>query len=252
MTILAVTNQKGGCGKTTTTIQMNYYLSQILNKKVLTVDVDPQGSLTNFYKIKTPAGVPTLYEGLVQGVDARINISNNLDIIPANNALASITTMNDIDAPEMLKNYLSEFEYLYDYIIIDCAPLITQMTHNCYTAAQKLIVPATPGKFSIEGIAQLKKETSCIQRMFNPELEIAGILLVNVDKNTKAEKELVSTIQECCEILGTKQYKSVIYHSTKVNDAQTNGKSLFEFDKRAKATIAYENFIKELVGDLNE
>ena len=243
--MIAISNQKGGCGKTTTSIELSNHLSTSKIKTLL-IDFDPQHSSTNALNIALKRDTVTAYEFVTQHAEARIEINEHLDFIPAANTLQNITAMNDLSSPEMLREALINIEHLYDVILIDCPPLITQLTHNCYTAAEYLLIPIYPGTFSIEGLAQLKDELVRIKRMYNPDLSILGFFLTNVDKNTNAEKDLIEDASYCEEHLETKRFNTIIYHSTCVNDAQKARKPLIKFRPKAKVSIAYSNLIEEI------
>lgn len=242
---VAISNQKGGCGKTTTSIELSNNLA--VNKiKTLLIDFDPQHSSTNALEIRLQRDTITAYEFVTQHAEARIEINEYLDFIPSANTLQNITSMNDLSSPEMLREALMNIEHEYDVILIDCPPLITQLTHNCYAAADRLLIPIYPGTFSIEGLAQLKDELIRIRRMYNPDLDILGFFLTNVDKNTNAEKDLINDASYCEEHLETKRFGTIIYHSTCVNDAQKARKPLAVFRPKAKVTIAYDQLIDEI------
>lgn len=250
--IIAITNQKGGVGKSTTTIQIGDGLANEFNYKTLLIDFDPQHTLTNHMNVQIKRGIPTVYDFVVNGVEARIKISEKLDLIPSSGALKNLMAFRDPDSPEMLRRALLDISHEYDFIIIDCPPVVTELTHNVYAAADGLIIPANPGTYSVEGMAQLNAEVEMIKRLFNPNLKVLGILLTNVDKRTNAEKTLIQMCSECCLLLNTKRFNDIIYHSTVVNDAQEERKSLRSYSKKAQVSKAYYSFIKELVGDLNE
>lgn len=250
--VIAITNQKGGVGKTTTTIQIGDELPNVFGYKTLLIDFDPQHTLTNHMGIQIKRGIPTIYDFVVNGIEARIKINDKLDFIPADASLKNLMAFRDPDSPEMLRIALADLSHEYDFIIIDCPPVVTELTHNVYATSDGIIIPANPGTYSVEGMAQLNAEVEMIKRLFNPNLKIFGILLTNVDKRTNAEKALISMCDECCTLLNTKRYKDIIYHSTVVNDAQEERKSLRSYAKKAKASEAYHSFITEMVGDLNE
>lgn len=250
--VIAITNQKGGVGKSTTTIQIGDELTNVFKFKTLLIDFDPQHTLTNHMSIQIKRGTPTIYDFIVNGIESRIKINDKLDLIPASGSLKNLMAFRDPDSPEMLRKALVDISHEYDYIIIDCPPVVTELTHNVYAAVDGLIIPANPGTYSVEGMAQLNAEVEMIKRLFNPNLKIYGILLTNVDKRTNAEKALIEMCEECCELLNTKRYKDIIYHSTVVNDAQEQRKSLRSYAKKSKASEAYHSFVTEMVGDLNE
>lgn len=256
--VIAVSNKKGGCGKTTTCVQLIDYLANVLEKKVLGIDGDVQGTLSNSYKVKAENGKDlysfmTNQEGYKTDASAFVEISKNLHFLPSSIQLGNINSMNDIDTPLMLQEALADYKDDFDYIVIDCPPeILTQVSRNIFAAADEVIVPMNPGIYSVEGLALLKSELDKVHRVFNPNIHIMGLLLTNVDDRTNAAKKIESLSEECCKILETKRFETIIYHSTVVNDAQPLKQSLREYRASSKVAKSYTSFAKEVVGDLHE
>lgn len=252
--VYAIENQKGGCGKTTTSIQLIDYASNILHKRVLAIDMDPQGTLT---RSLAPEGGESndLYSFIMTRPKREMEylpfhqVNENLYLLKSTKRLKSINMETELDSPKMLSEALEPFKNLFDFVIIDGCPEISQLTHNLFTATDKVVVPMNPGIYSIEGLVDLSNEVNLIRKMYNPNLQIAGLLLSNIDKNTNAEKAINEMIKDCCEYLKTKQYETTIYHSTVVNDAQIEKKPIRVYKKNAPVAIAYSALAKEVFGE---
>ena len=212
--------------------------------------MDPSKNLTSIAKVKADHG--STLEFIVQQMNCIVEINKYMHLVPAAPRLANLNNERDLDAPELLKNILEDHLYKYDCVLIDCPPEINMITHNAYTAADYLIIPVTPGKFSIEGLALLKKEFDNIKRMHNPDLAILGVFLNDLDKNTKAARAIQEKAQDCADYLNTKMYKQFIYHSTVVNDASEHNQAICQFNKRSSVCQAYMNLMNEIVSDIYE
>ncbi len=245
-TIIAISNQKGGCGKTTTAIQLAAGLCARKNK-VLLVDADPQASLTKANRIRVSRETLTAYEFILDKSDARIQLNEHLDIIPAAQKLDKLSSelVNEADGILYLRYALEEIRYEYDHIIIDCPPQASLLSNNCYGAADEIIIPVFPGTYSVDGMVILKRQLDSIKRFFNPDLQVVGILITNADTGTKASIRIKELADQCSEKFDSHCFEAVIPHATAVNDAQNAYKSLLEFNKHAKVTKAYEAFVDE-------
>lgn len=251
--IIAISNQKGGCSKTTTSINLAAGLSAV-GKKVLLVDYDPQASLTKANQIKINSMTPTAYNFTMDHMDARLKITENIDIIPTNIKLSCL--QNELisfpDGTLFLSYALGDLKEKYDFIIIDCPPQTSLLANNCYAAADEIIVPVFPGSYSVDGLVLLKGQIDKVKKLFNPSLKVSGILIANVDSNTRAAVRIKELAAECSEKFESKCFETVIPHSTVVNDAQTVHKSLLDFNKAAKVTLAYQSFVKEYLKGAEE
>ena len=245
--IIAISNKKGGCGKTTTAIQLASGLIE-RNKKILLVEGDPQGTLTKHYCIHC-SGKPTVKDFILDQTDARVTIHDHLDILPGDTSLNKVSNalLHEPDGPLYLSYALEQIKYDYDYVLIDCPPSDSLIANNCYAAADEVIIPVFPGIYSLDGMVLMKSQLDKIKRVFNPGLKVTGILILNVDTGTNAKKEIERLANECSNHLESHCFEAIIPHSTAVNDAQLQSMSLLEFKKSAKVTKAYEQFVDEFL-----
>ena len=244
---IAISNQKGGCGKTTTCINLAAGLTA-RGKKVLLIDGDPQATLTKAHQVRVNK-TATAYDFILARTEARVKITEKLDLIPGSLKLNQLTSELGAD-PEgsvYLKNALDEIKSEYDYVIIDCPPQTSILANNCYAASDEIIIPVNPGTYSLEGIVILKNQLDKITKYFQQDLRVSGILLTNIDKNTNAAKDIISLAAEAANRLDTKCYETIIPHSTVVNDAQQHHQSLLQYKKSHKVTKAYEAFVEEVL-----
>ncbi|TDW19944.1 chromosome partitioning protein [Breznakia blatticola] len=250
-TVYAIENQKGGCGKTTTSIQIADYAAHVANKKTLVIDVDPSGNLTKTF-LGTEVVKRDLFTFLMnrpkstEGIDAFQKVDENLYMLGSTKQLNGINMQSDFDAPLMLREALEPFKWLFDVIIIDGCPEITQLTHNLFAAADKVIVPMNPGSYSVMGLADLQNEISFVRKMYNPNLKIHGLLLSNIDKNTKAEQAINEMAKTCCDLLDTKVFDNTVYHTTVINDAQIAGIPIRKYKKSHKVNMVYTELCNEI------
>ncbi len=247
-TTIAICNQKGGCGKTTTSINLSAGL-MARGKKILLIDCDPQATLTRAYKVKVSKITLTGYQFILDQQEVRVKINELLDLIPASSKLNQLSNdlITDPEGSMYLKNAVEQIKEEYDYVIIDCPPQVSILANNCYTAADEVIIPVFPGTYSLEGIVLLKNQLDKIRRYFNPDLRIAGILITNMDRGTRAANDIQSMAKEAAQRLETVVFHEAIPHSTVINDAQKAYQSLLEYRKNHQATKAYESFVEEVI-----
>lgn len=244
--IIAISNQKGGVGKTTTVIQAVSYISDTLNKKVLMIDMDPQGNAGNSLDCSKQS--PGLYDLLVNEVDTRIHKQPFLDVITCNNAKnIEIALYNRPGKELILSDILNDVRHEYEYIFIDCPPEFSILTDMAYVASDKIVVPIHADEYSIQGVKELHDRMLCLKRLFNQNLRISGLLMVDVNRRTNAYKDtLTNDIPVCCEALQTKLYQSSISTSVDVDEAQKRHLSLMQYKPQGKVTLEYINFLEEL------
>ena len=259
--VIAISNQKGGVGKTTTTLSLGVALSK-LGKKVLLPDADPQGDLTvcmgyyeqelnknNQDKMKT---IATLIGSYINDIPLDINDvilhhEENIDLIPSNLDLSAmeIPLLNAMNREVVIKNCLKEVKDNYDYILIDCMPSLGMITINALAAADKVVIPVQTQYLSLKSVSQLMDSVSRVKRQINPNLEIGGILLTLYDNRTNLSQEIKDTVKnEYGKYINV--YKNTIPIGVKVAKSTSAGKSIFSYDKNSKVADAYYQFAKEV------
>ena len=259
--VIAISNQKGGVGKTTTTLSLGVALSK-LGKKVLLLDADPQGDLTvcmgyyeqelnknNQDKMKT---IATLIGSYINDIPLDINDvilhhKENIDLIPSNLDLSAmeIPLLNAMNREVVIKNCLNEIKDNYDYILIDCMPSLGMITINALAAADKVVIPVQTQYLSLKSVSQLMDSVSRVKRQINPNLEIGGILLTLYDNRTNLSQEIKDTVKnEYGKYINV--YKNTIPIGVKVAKSTSAGKSIFSYDKNSKVADAYYQFAKEV------
>ncbi len=253
--VIALVNQKGGVGKTTTSINLSASLG-VLDKKVLLVDLDSQGNSTTGVGISKSSHDKTVYDLLVDkaSLDEVIVKTEfkNLSIIPASINLAGV----DIELMErsridrsfnrstQLKKYLDVAKETYDYIIIDCPPSLGMLTTNALAGANSVMIPVQCEFFALEGITQLLHSILLIQKDLNPSLDIEGVLLTMLDSRTILGLEVVEEIKAYFK---EKVYDTIIPRLIKLSEAPSHGKPILAYDPKNRGTVAYLNLAKEVI-----
>ena len=258
--IIAIANQKGGVGKTTTTFNLGVALAQE-GKRVLLVDADPQGDLTTYMGVHDTDNIPTLaslMECYIQdrNIDtdsAIIHHKENIDLLPTNLDLSAmeISLVTAMSREYTIKNCLSSIKDKYDYILIDCMPSLGMITINALASADKVVIPVQTQFLAAKGMGHLLKTVAKVKRSINPNLKIGGILLTLVDKRTKLSKETKQLLEENYGNI-VKIYNTQIPSAVKVAESTSSGKSIFSYDKNSKVTSAYKEFGKEILTDGKE
>jgi chromosome partitioning protein len=245
--ILAIANQKGGVGKTTTAINLGAGLGA-LERRVLLVDCDPQGNATR--GLGARAEPPHLYHALVGEVpvSAAIRPSGfpNLDLVPAQRDLVGIEVelVGEPDWERRLKTVLAEVAGRYDTILLDCPPSLGHLTVNALVAADGVVVPLQCEYFALEGISELLATIKRVQGSLNPRLQIAGILLTMYDDRTNLSKDVA---QEIRSHFAEKVYETVVPRNIRLAEAPSHGLPIFQYDIKSRGAEAYLAVAREIL-----
>ncbi|MFV0520172.1 MAG: ParA family protein [Lachnospirales bacterium] len=255
MKIISVVNQKGGVGKTVTCVNLATGLAK-LGKKVICIDLDPQGSLTVSLGFdeqdKLPVTISTLMEKVIDDEEIFVNEGvlhhfENIDLIPANIELSGmeVTLVNTMSRETILRQYLQTIEDNYDFAIIDCSQNLGMVTINALACSDELIIPVQAQYLSIKGMEQLFKTIARVKKQINPKLSIGGILITMVDMRTNYAKDIINLLHET---YGSKIkiFKNIIPTSVRASEISAEGKSIYEHDPSGKVSKAYENLVLEV------
>ena len=253
--VIALTNQKGGVGKTTTAVNLGVSLAK-QGKTVLLVDADAQANLTMALGYAKPDNLSNTLSDIMHGViDGKsvdvqgsiLHTDESVDLLPSCVELAGIeTTLIDTkNRDSVLKTCISQVKKNYDYVLIDCMPALGMMTINALAAADSVVIPNQPHYFSIKGLEQLLRSVSMVKRQINPKLRIDGILMTMVMPRTRITQTVISTVKNAYG-RNIKIFDTQIPHSIRAVEATAEGKSIFAYDKSGKVAAAYEQFAKEV------
>ena len=255
--IITVTNQKGGVGKTTTTLNVAVQLAR-LGRKTLVVDIDPQSNLSSglgvihqYENVKNGKSFPTLYEvmssdDVIANAIQESKTIKNLYILPSSIELsaADIELVNTISRETILKRILAPIKDDYDVILIDSAPSLGLMTLNGLVAADKLLIPVQAEYFALEGLGQLVKTVNLVKNSLNPLLEIGGVVLTMFDVRTNLSKDVASEIKNFFE---SQLFDTFIPRNIKLSEAPSHGLSIFEYAPESSGAEAYKRLTDELI-----
>ena len=246
---IAVFNQKGGVGKTTTNVNLSASIGK-LGKKVLVLDMDPQGNTTSGYGIDKDNIENTIYEVIIENLDIRDAIIKtefeNIDIIPSASELsgAEIELANEKDREFKLTNSLYKIKDQYDYIFIDCPPSLGMLTINCLTAVNSVLIPIQCEYYALEGVSQLMSTYQLVKKRLNPDIEIQGVVLSMFDGRANLS---IQVVEEVKKYFKGSVYTTLIPRNVRLAEAPSYGKPVIYYDTRCKGTEAYKELAEEFI-----
>ncbi len=247
--IVSIANQKGGVGKTTTSINLSTILAK-KGRKVLMIDADPQGNASSGVGIDRDEIELSVYDILINDVQIeevvkKTNIKN-LDICPSNINLAGaeVELVSVMSREHRLKEKLDVIKDQYDYIIIDCPPSLGLITLNAFTASNSVLIPVQCEYYALEGLGQLLNTISLVKKHLNKDIEIEGALLTMYDARTNLSNQVVKEVKK---YFNNKVYKNVIPRNVKLSEAPSYGMPISIYDPRSKGAKSYEKFVKEFI-----
>jgi len=247
--IIAIANQKGGVGKTTTTINLAASLA-VLEKRVLMIDADPQANATSGSGFDIKNIKTSIYECLIDEVNPNDIILNSeiegLDLLPSSIDLvgAEIEMLNMPNRERMLKSVIDKIEKQYDYILIDCSPSLGLITVNSLTAADSVMIPVQCEYFALEGLGKLLNTIKIIQSRLNPELEIEGFVLTMYDSRLRLSNQVVEEVRRHFQQM---VFDTIIQRNIKISEAPSFGKPVIMYDAESKGSLNYLNLGRELL-----
>jgi chromosome partitioning protein len=253
--VIALTNQKGGVGKTTTAVNLGVGLAK-QGSKVLLVGADAQANLTMALGYTRPDDIPVTLSTVMQNImddnpsDVQKSIlhhNEGVDLLPSNIELSGfeVRLINAISRESVLKTGINQLKKNYDYVLIDCMPSLGMLTINALAAADSVVIPTQPHYLSAKGLELLLRSVSKVRRQINPKLRIDGILMTMVMSRTNISKEITASVKSAYG-QKIKVFESEIPHSIRTVEATAEDKSIYAYDKSGKVAAAYEKFSKEV------
>lgn len=247
--VISLANQKGGVGKTTTTINLGACLAE-LGQRVLVIDIDPQGNTTSGLGIKKVDVAQDIYDVIINEMpllDAILHTKRpRLDIVPATIQLAGaeIELTSMMARETRLKEAIQTVTDSYDYIFVDCPPSLGQLSINAFTASNSIIIPVQSEYYALEGLSQLLNTIRLVQKHFNPDLKIEGVLLTMYDARTNLGNQVVNEVRN---YFGDHVYHTIIPRNTRLAEAPSYGLPIIDFDRKSRGATVYLQLAKEVM-----
>jgi len=247
--VICIANQKGGVGKTTTAVNLSASLA-VAEKKVLLIDIDPQGNSTSGIGFSKEQSNGTIYHALLRGSGLRGIIQKTslayLDVVTSNMDLigAEVELIQEKDRERRLDSLIKEVESEYDYIFIDCPPSLGLLTINSLTAAHSVIIPLQCEYYALEGLGHLLKTIRLIKQSLNPKLQIEGILLTMFDTRNNLSHQVANEVRNHFK---DKVFKTIIPRNIRLSEAPSHGKPVLLYDIHSKGAESYLNLAKEII-----
>ena len=247
--VIAIANQKGGVGKSTTAVNLSSYLGQF-GFKTLIVDMDPQSNTTSGLGIIDISGKSSIYNVLISGENILQVITKtqcgNLEAVPSSIQLAGaeVELVTSMKREYKLKEAIDKYKKDYDYIVIDCPPALGLLTINALSAATEVIIPIQCEYYALEGLGQLINTIKLVRENLNPDLVIAGALMTMYDPRIKLAEQVIVEVKK---YFPDKVYKTIIPRNVRLSEAPSYGKPIFLYDPDCKGAQAYKSFTKEVI-----
>lgn len=251
--IISVTNQKGGVGKTTSCVNLASYVAD-MGKKVLFVDIDPQGNGCSSFGVEVEKGQNSIYEVLLGDISIKDaiypSVQKGIDVLPSNVDLsqAEIDLVYVDNREKVLKEALAQIKNNYDYIFMDCPPSLGLLTVNALTASDSIIIPIQCEYFALVGLSQLMNTVRLIKKVLNPDIEIEGVLLTMKDNRSNLVSQVSDEIKK---YFGDKVYNTYIPRNIRLAESPSHGKPILLYDNKSKGANAYRMLAEEFLKNQN-